>query len=138
MKGKKILMLKGIFYAMILIFILIVAFFMIPDTIPVHRMLFLVLAVLAILFFIYGAALTFLTFKSKIKGKQKTFLLLTGISAIGFPVSVVLHNFFYALGVLTENIVVLKFLFEILHAAFFLIGLILVLSVKKKPRKKHS
>ena len=124
MQHKKILMIKGIFYAMILIFILIVGFFIIPDTTDIHRALFPVLAVLGILFFIYGAALIYFTFKQKIKGKQKTFLLLTGFSALGFPVSVILHNFFYALGVLAGNIVVLKSILEFLHAAFFLIGLI--------------
>lgn len=124
MKEKSLLMLKGLFYAMVAIFVLIVAFFIIPDTTDIHRALFPVLAVLAILFLIYGVALIFFTLKSRIKGKLKTFLLLTGISTIGFPVSVILHNFFYALGVLAENIVVLNFLFEFLHAAFFLIGLI--------------
>lgn len=117
-------MLKGLFYSMILIFLLIVAFFVIPDTTDMHRMLFPGLAVLAFLFFIYAAALIYLTFKLKIKGKQKIFLLLTGISAIGFPVFVILHNFFYALAVLAGNLIVLRSIMEFLHASFFLIGLI--------------
>lgn len=59
----------------------------------------------------------------KVGGKLRRFLILTGVSAVGFLASVLLHNFFYALGVLTNNIFVLHFLFEFLHGAFFIIGL---------------
>jgi len=50
--------------------------------------------------------------------------MLTGVSSSGFLASVVLHNFFYALGVLTINFVVLHYFFEFLHAAFFLVGIV--------------
>ena len=40
------------------------------------------------------------TIKLKIKGRLKTFLLLTGGSAVGFLVSVKLHNLIYALGII--------------------------------------
>jgi len=49
---------------------------------------FLVIA----LFFLLGSALITLTVKEKITGKLRTFLLLTGASAAGMPVFVVLHN----------------------------------------------
>ncbi len=48
-----------------------------------------------------------------------------GISASGVLVSIVLHNFLYALGVLTKNIILLHYIFEFLHAAFFIIGLVI-------------
>ncbi len=76
------------------------------------------------IFFILGGLLTYFTFKEKIKGKLKIFYLLTGISALGFFGCTILHNFFYALGVLSENIPVLPYLMEVLHAVFFIIGII--------------
>lgn len=48
-------------------------------------------------FFVLGLALIFLTAKKKMKGLLKKFLLLTGASAIGFPVFVILHNLVYGL-----------------------------------------
>lgn len=50
-----------------------------------------------IVFFILGAALIYLTLKEKPEGWLKKFLLLTGCSAVGFPVCVVLHNLVYGL-----------------------------------------
>jgi hypothetical protein len=44
------------------------------------------------IFFILGVVLITLTIKIKVEGKSKTFLLLTGISAAGLLVFVVLHN----------------------------------------------
>lgn len=54
--------------------------------------------------------------------KAKSFLFLTGASVVGFLVSVLLHNFFYALAVVTEHIAALHYLFEFLHAIFFLVA----------------
>lgn len=50
-----------------------------------------------IIFFILGAALIYLTLKEKPEGWLKRFLLLTGGSAVGFPVSIILHNLVYGL-----------------------------------------
>lgn len=76
-------------------------------------------------FFLLGLILIILTLKQKIKGKLKTFLILTGASATGFFVFVFLHNFFYALGILTEHIIILKYLMEVLHVGFFIIATII-------------
>jgi len=76
-----------------------------------------------IVFCVLGAILIYLTVKERIKGPLKVFLLLTGISAAGFFASVFLHNAFYALGVLTSHIIVLSYLMQILHVAFFLIAI---------------
>jgi len=102
----------------------LLAFFVSPGDLSEKRSLFSVVVILAIIFFLLGAALVYLSWESKLEKKLKVFLILTGASAIGFPVFVILHNFFYALGVLAGNIVVLKSIMEFLHAAFFLIGLI--------------
>jgi hypothetical protein len=48
-------------------------------------------------FFLLGISLIFLTFKHKLKGLLKKFLLLTGISSSGFFISGVLHNLIYAM-----------------------------------------
>ena len=55
--------------------------------------------------------------------KTKKFLILSGASLIGFPVFVILHNVFYALGEMASNIVVLSHLLELLHVVFFLIAI---------------
>lgn len=44
-----------------------------------------------------GVTLIVLTVMAKVKGTLKAFLLLTGASAVGMPVFVVLHNLVYAL-----------------------------------------
>ena len=48
-------------------------------------------------FFILGLALIVVTVKRKVEGPLKKFLLLTGASAVGFPVFVILHNLVYGL-----------------------------------------
>jgi len=73
-------------------------------------------------FSLLGVALIIFTVKKKVKGKLKVFLMLTGISSVGFFVCILLHNFLYALSILSSQIVVLKYLFEILHVAFFIVG----------------
>lgn len=93
------------------------------DEFPSRRGIFSYLAVSGVVVFILGFVLVFLSLKEKVIGKLKKFLLLTGACSSGLLVSVVLHNLFYALGVITENIIVLHYLFEALHVAFFLIGI---------------
>lgn len=51
-----------------------------------------------------------------------SFLVLTGFSIVGFPIFVILHNAFYAFGEISKNIFLLKSIFEILHAVFFIIA----------------
>jgi len=75
-------------------------------------------------YFLLGLALLILTLKRKVKGKLGKFLFLTGGSSMAFLISVLLHNFLYAGAVLASNIKWLHFLLEILHAGFFLIGII--------------
>ncbi len=116
-------MIKKIFYSLIGIFVLILSFFFIPVSDDVQRSLFPFAGILAGLFFILGIILIVLTAKSKIK--KKLFLILTGASSAGFLVCVILHNFLYALAIVCENIMILKYLFEFLHVAFFLIGILI-------------
>lgn len=97
--GKKretdLTMSKAIFFALIGAFGVILGILFAP---PVRELFkgFLFLAILAV-FSLLGLALIFLTLKEKVKGRLKKFLLLTGISSVGFFVSIVLHNILYAL-----------------------------------------
>ena len=51
------------------------------------------------------------------------FLVLLAVSAAGFVGFVILHNAFYALGRLSDQIIVLRQVFEVLHAGCFLIAI---------------
>ena len=75
-------------------------------------------------FSLLGLALLVLTLKQKPEKTLRKFLLLTAISSTGFFVSVVLHNLFYALAIVVEDIVVLNYMAEGLDIAFFFIGVV--------------
>ncbi len=103
-------------------FVLILSFFIIEFEDSIQRKLFPVVGVLGLLFLIFGIRLIVLGKKKKQKKdiKLRLFLMITGISAI-FPfASTILHNFFYALGIVFEN---LAGFFEFLHGLFFILGL---------------
>ena len=56
--------------------------------------------------------------------RVKRFLILLGASLIGFPLVVILHNLFYALGQVAADVIVLGTLLEFLHAVFFLVAIL--------------
>ena len=72
---------------------------------------------------ILGTILIFLTWKEKVGGALKKFLMLTGASATGFIVAIFLHNFFYALNVMTGDITILRYLTKGLHIIFFFLAI---------------
>ena len=137
---------------MIGIFIVLVSYFTtLPVISPVRRALFPFVVILGLIFLILGIALIYLTKKQKIKGKQKIFLILTGVSALCPFIFSILHNFFYALAIITSHITLLNYLMEILHIASFFIALLIspigflvgvvgtiTLKIKKKERLKPS
>lgn len=120
---KNLGILKLVFWLLVGIFIVLVGYFAVPFSEDTNRAFFLIVAVLGFIFLLLGIALIFLTIKQKIKGKLKTFLILTGVSAICPLVFSILHNFFYALGMISSHIPVLKYLMEFLHVAAFLIAI---------------
>jgi len=145
---------KAIFFALVGIFVLILAYFIIPAPIATRQALFPFAAVLAIVFVILGAALIFLTSKSKIERKQKVFLILTGAAPTIFLLCVILHNFVYGLFIYlfgegfwdTIGLKDEPFFFFIaifISPILFLVGMIgsLVMFIKKrkhhKKREKH-
>jgi len=87
---------QPIFWALVAVFVVIASVF----TVAAFRELlmgpiFLIISGAA--FFSLGVALIVLTVKEKVGGMSKKFLLLTGASAVGLPVFVLLHNAIYGL-----------------------------------------
>ena len=119
--SKIIKKIKSILYSLIGIFVLLLIYFAVPFEDLIKQNIFPILAILGLLFLILGIALIILSRKEK--GKIKTFLLLTGISAVSPLIFSVLHNLFYALAILFENIIVIKYIMEILHVTSFLIAM---------------
>ncbi len=70
-----------------------------------------------------GLVLIYSTIKEKREGLFKIFLLLTGFSIVGIFLSVFLHNAFYALGIITNDVFILNYLMQIFAAGFFIIGI---------------
>ena len=93
MKGK---LSWSIFWALVGVFIIIVSVFLIPVFRDLLRGSLLFFSPLVV-FFLLGAALIFFTVKEKVGGMPKKFLLLTGASAVGFLIFILLHNFIYGL-----------------------------------------
>ena len=111
------------FWALIVSFLFILGQFFIPAVTELLRgPLFFLLPF--VIFSLLGGLLIFLTRKEKIEGKLQKLLILTGASAAGFFILVVLHNFLYALNVITSDIIILRHLTEILHVTFFLIAIL--------------
>ena len=110
-----------IFYALLIVGIFTICQILIPAIRNVFKGT-LFLFPLAI-FFLLGIILIVSTIKEKVKPKLKKSLLLTGISSVGFFISVILHNLFYALAMIASNIFLLKYLIDLLSVTFFLIAI---------------
>ena len=86
------------FWALVGVFVIVIIVFLIP----VARELVLEAAFFlgaGIAFLLLGALLMYFTLKGEMRGLLKKFLLLTGASAVGIPVGVVLHNLVYGLSI---------------------------------------
>lgn len=124
MKRKYEKPIKNILYAMIAIFVILVLYFALPLLHDSTRDLFPVVALLGLAFLILGIMLTVFAVKSKPDKKLKVFLILAGASAIGPLAGSILHNMFYAFAVLSESIAWLHAVFEFVHAAFFILAML--------------
>lgn len=111
-----------IFYSLLAIFIILMSYIVIPFFLSIRQALFPFMAVLAVIFFLLGLALVFFAWKLKIKGSLKKFLILTGVSASGFFVFAILHNFFYGFGIIAKDIIIIKYIMEALSVASFIIA----------------
>jgi hypothetical protein len=123
---------RSIFWAMAAVFIIIIcaAFIRIPTGGEPWMNKMLIPGI--VLFLILGTALIVLTVKTKIAGKIKRFLLLTGASAAGLLVFAVLHNI--VSGLFNVEEAVFFILATIVCPLGFLAGIIgtIILTVKNK------
>ena len=93
MNGKLI---WSIFGALVAVFIAILCLFFNPEFRDLISGTWLYLISFAV-FFLLNVALIFLTLRERVSGRLKAFFLLTGASAGGVFVSILLHNLVYAL-----------------------------------------
>jgi hypothetical protein len=92
----------AIFWALIAAFVVVIGVMVTPvGRGPLASITVMIVAGAVI--FGLGVALIVLTVKEKVGGRLKRFLLLTGASAVGIPVSSVLHNVIYALFILWQG-----------------------------------
>lgn len=109
------------FLALLGVFLVLVGQFFIPVVREFFAG-FLLFLLPSIIFSLVGVALIVSTVKEKVKGLLKIFLLLTGSSAIGFFVAILLHNLFYALGIIISHVPALYYLMQAVHVTFFFIA----------------
>ena len=115
--------LKIVFWALVLIFLVIVSQFLVSVVREAFRGDLFFFGPIA-LFCVLGATLIVLVLKEQELPKwRKRFLFLTGASATGFFVFVFLHNAFYALAEIAKQITVLRYALEVLHVVFFLMAI---------------
>ncbi|MFC1592794.1 hypothetical protein ACFL4C_02140 [Candidatus Omnitrophota bacterium] len=134
MKGKLV---WSVFWAMVGVFIIVVSMIAIPRPLwPLGFPPAIFLSAIVV-FVLLGVALLFLTLKTKVGGILKKFLLLTGASAVGMPVSILLHNVVSGLFNIEEPVFFITALF--VCPIGFLVGAVgtIVLGIKSK-RAKHS
>jgi hypothetical protein len=137
MKGK---LSWSIFWALVGVFVIVVSMIFIQ---PAMRLLMpvsvlpVVFLPAIVVFALLGAALLFLTVKTKVEGILKKFLLLTGASSVGLPVFVLLHNVVSGLFNIEEPVFFI--IATIVCPIGFLVGAIgsIVLAIKNK-RVKYS
>jgi len=110
-----------IFYLLIAVFVLAISIIFIPAFRGIVSGTFMIIS--GVILVILGSVLIGLTLVQKIKGKLKKFLILTGASAAGFFIFVLLHNIFYALEQVTSHVTILCYLMKALEGVFFLIAI---------------
>ena len=94
MKGK---LSWAIFLVLVGVFVVIAGGLFIPALRELLFRGFLFFIITGVVFFLLGVALVVLTVRERIGGKLKAFLILTGASAAGFVLSILLHNAIYGL-----------------------------------------
>ncbi|MEE8598784.1 MAG: hypothetical protein V3S69_04630 [Dehalococcoidales bacterium] len=138
MKGKLI---WSIFWALVGVFVIVVSTIFIPPAVILLMPLGLLPAIFLaaiVVFVLLGVALLFLTVKTKVGGILKKFLLLTGASAVGLPVFVLLHNVVSGLFNIEEPVFFI--MATLVCPIGFLVGAVgsVVLAIKNKQVKYSS
>ena len=89
-----------IFWVLIVVFAIIIGnMILLPSFLPESLRVYVIYTIFTswAISFVLGLALIASTVKQKVEGALKKFLLLTGASAVAFPVFAVLHNLIYGL-----------------------------------------
>ncbi|HAJ33540.1 MAG TPA: hypothetical protein DCK79_09255 [Candidatus Atribacteria bacterium] len=107
------------FYLLVAVFILAISVIFIPAFRGTMSSTFMIIS--GVILIILGSVIIGLTLVQKVEGKLKKFLILTGASAAGFFVCVLLHNIFYGLEQITGQ-AILSYLMKALEVIFFLIA----------------
>jgi hypothetical protein len=137
-KGKLI---WSVFWALVGVFVIVVSTIFIPPAVillmPLDLLPIIFLAAIVV-FILLGVALLFLTVKTKVGGILKKFLLLTGASAVGLPVFVLLHNVISGLFDIEEPVFFV--MATLVCPIGFLVGAVgsVVLAIKNKQVKYSS
>jgi hypothetical protein len=94
MKGEKMKKVRNIIFSTLVVIFAVLVFLILGQG---GKLPFFVLAGLGIIFALLGIVLVVLAIKLKEPRMQKIFFILTGGSAAGIPICVVLHNLVYAM-----------------------------------------
>jgi phosphatidylserine synthase len=141
METKALRIRNVIFWALVVIFAALVAGMGMVNRLRFWEYKRLLLAVITVVFFALAIALLVLTVKLKEPLIRKIFFLLTGGSAVGIPICVILHNLVYGLFFHGKggDEAVFFILAVIVCPALFVIGMLgsIVLLVSDRFRKKN-
>ncbi len=125
MKMKKQKLSIRLFYSLVIVGVMVISQFFIPPLQELlHGFIFLIPS---IIFSLLGLALLITAVRENVKKKDRRlrkYFILTGVFSTGFFICILLHNFFYGLGILAKDITILRYLMEGLHVTFFLISTI--------------
>ena len=113
--------LRVTFYLLVVVFVLAISTIFIPAFRGYVSGTFMIIS--SAILVIFSSVLIGLTLVQKIEGKFKKLLILTGASAAGFFVCVLLHNIFYALAQVSGHIIILSYLMKVFEVIFFLIAI---------------
>jgi hypothetical protein len=142
METKTLKLRNAIFWLLVVIFAALVASPRLANWWRFWEYKRLLLVVIAVVFFALAIALLVLTVKLKEPLIRRIFFLLTGASAVGIPICVILHNLVYGLffhGKAGEDEAVFFILAVIVCPALFVIGMLgsIVILASARFRKKN-
>lgn len=135
MKGKLV---WSVFWVLVGVFVIVISMIVIPRSLMPFDPFPAIFLAAIVVFVLLGVALLFLTVKTKVGGILKKFLLLTGASAAGIPVSIFLHNVVSGLFNIEEPVFFI--LATLVCPIGFLVGAVgtIVLTIKSKRAEYSS
>lgn len=108
-----------VLYSMLVCFVLIVGYFVQPWGVEGRQAMFILLAILGVIFLLLGVVMVLQALKEN--GRCRIMYMLTGIAGILPLPGAVLHNVMYGLG---QHFVSWQVIFEFLGGVFFILALL--------------